>query len=92
MKKLFIAAAIALLVPFSTVLYAADEQKNQGELEKNSRQLEARAEQDSKNELKELIGGDILKKDLEAAREQQKGNKQGAPPEAQKAEQKKTAD
>ena len=71
MKKLFFAATVSLLMPFTAVLHAADIPQNNAEVEKMALEFEKRAEEDSKNELKRLVQDEALKKDLATARGQQ---------------------
>jgi hypothetical protein len=84
MKKLFLAATIALIMPFTTTLYAAGP-PNQADLEKMALEFEKKAEEDSKNELKELVMDEVLKKELAAARGSQ-GDNQAISPANKKKE------
>ena len=83
MKKLLLAATIALLMPFTTTLYAAD--APQSNVEKMGLEFEKKAEEDAKNELKRLVQDEALKKDLAAARGDQ-GDNQAASPASKKKE------
>ncbi|MCI5126185.1 MAG: hypothetical protein D3925_17350 [Candidatus Electrothrix sp. AR5] len=78
MKKLFLTAIIALLMPFITTLYAAGP-PNQADLEKMALEFEKKAEEDAKNELKRLVQNEALKKDLAAARGSQGDNQTLSP-------------
>ena len=79
MKKLLLAATIALLMPFTATLYAADTSPNNIDLEKMGLEFEKKAEEDAKNELKRLVHDDTLKKDLATARGSQGDNQATAP-------------
>ncbi len=79
MKKLLLAATIALLMPFTATLHAADIPKNSVDLEKMALEFEKKAEEDSKNELKGMVKEEALKKDLAAARGSQGDNQAAAP-------------
>ena len=85
MKKLLLAATIALLMPFTTALYAADAPQSGVDLEKMALEFEKKAEKDSKDELKGLVHDEALKKDLAAARGSQ-GDNQAAAPASEKKE------
>jgi len=89
MKKLFLAApfavTLALLMPFTATLHAADTPQSNGDLEKMALEFEKRAEEDAKNELKRMVKDEALKKDLAAARGSQ-GDNQAAAPVSEKKE------
>ena len=85
MKRLLLAATIALLMPFTTTLYAADTPQSNVDLEKMGLEFEKKAEEDAKNELKGLVKDEALKKDLAAARGSQ-GDNQAASPASEKKE------
>jgi len=78
MKKLFLAAALALLMPCTISVYAADAPPTKADLEKEFLKFEKKAEKDSKDELKGLVSEDVLKKELKEAREQQ-GDRKNPP-------------
>ncbi|WP_339137704.1 MAG: hypothetical protein WGN25_06285 [Candidatus Electrothrix sp. GW3-4] len=82
MKKLVVSATLALLMPFTAAVYAADAPQDKADIEKMALQFEKKAEEDAKNELKRLVQEETLKKDLAAARGQQGGNQEAAPAKA----------
>ncbi len=80
MKKIFTTAAIALLVPFSVALQVGAQEKKPQDVQKNMeeqyRKFEAKAEQESKKELKGLMEPETLKKVFKIAHETQKSDKE----------------
>jgi hypothetical protein len=90
MKKLFLAAplavTLALLMPFTAALYAAEIPETTPEMKEILLKYGSQAEKDSKAELEKLVQEEMLKKNLEAAREQQ-----GDSPKVPSANEKKEA-
>ncbi|MCI5222827.1 MAG: hypothetical protein D3924_09190 [Candidatus Electrothrix sp. AR4] len=83
MKKLFIAAAITVLLPFSTVLHAADEQKEvpkniQEVIEKDFRNFDKKIEDEANKELEEFLANDGIKKTIEAQEEKRRLKEKGS--------------
>jgi len=83
MKKLFLAATIALFMSCTGTVYAANEP--QPDMEQILLKYGNKAEEDSKKELKELVQDEVLKKNLEAARKEQQ-NDQASSTDNQKKE------
>ncbi|MCW5212028.1 hypothetical protein VU04_03870 [Desulfobulbus sp. TB] len=81
MKKLLLAGTVALLMPFTTTLYAANIANTvnminttgttdtaKPDLDEIGRRFEKKAEMEAKEELKRLVQENELKKDLAASR------------------------
>ncbi len=72
MKKIFLAARIALLMSFTGAVYAAN--APQPDMEQILLKYGDEAEEASKKELKKLVQDEVLKKNLDAARKEQQND------------------